>query len=263
MASRTKQKEEARARRLAEEQARQERERRRRRTRMLGGILLGAVAVIAVAIAISSGGGGSSGLAKGTKASATIAQVNQLLSGIPQTGTRLGNPNAPVTMIYYGDLECPVCQDFTLSGGFPQLVAKDVRAGKVQIVYRSFQTATQDPQTFQTQQVAALAAGKQNRFWDYTELFYREQGAEGSGYVNDSYLTGLANQVTGLNVNSWRTARSDPSLASQVQSELQQGQAAGVSGTPTLIFQGPRGKAQVPESVPSYDQLAQAIKTVA
>ena len=51
--------------------------------------------------------------------------------------------------------------------------------GKVKVVYRSFCTATcngPDPSVFNTQQVAGLAAGKQNKFWQYTELFYHEQG---------------------------------------------------------------------------------------
>ncbi len=229
---------------------------------MLIGIVLGAVAVVAVAIAVSSGGG-STGLKTGSGGAKTSAQVQQLLGGIPQSGATLGNPKAPVTMTYYGDLQCPVCQEFTLNGGFPELVAKDVRAGKVQIVYRGFLTATHDPQTFQTEQVAALAAGKQNHFWDYVELFYRQQGAEGSGYVTESYLTGLANQISGLNASSWRSARNDSSLISQVQSDQQAGTVAGVQGTPTLTFQGPRGKAQPPQTVPSYDQLQQAIRSVA
>ena len=84
-------------------------------------------------------------------------------------------------MTYYGDLECPICRDFTVSGGFPQLVANEVRQGKVKVVYRAFETATPDPTTFQTQQVAALAAGKQNHFWDFTELFYHQQGQEADG----------------------------------------------------------------------------------
>ena len=166
-------------------------------------------------------------------------------------------------MTYYSDLQCPVCADFTLNSGFPELIAKDVRAGKVQIVYRACETATRDPQTFQTQQVAALAAGKQNHLWDYVELFYRQQGAEGTGYVTDSYLTGLANQIPGLNIGAWRSARNDPSLVSQVQSDQQAASAAAVEGTPTLIFQGPRGKAQTSQPVPSYAQLEQAIRSVA
>jgi protein-disulfide isomerase len=262
MASRKEQKEQARARRLAEEQARQEQQRRQRRMRMLGGVVLAAVAVVAVAIAVSSSNNTASGLQKGTKANATVNQVQQLLAGIPQSGTVLGNPNAPVTMTYYGDLQCPVCQDFTLNGGFPQLVAKEVRSGKVKVDYKNFQTATQDPSVFQNQQVAAMAAGKQNKFWDYAELFYRQQGTEGSGYVTDSFLNGLAGQVPGLNMSAWSSARSDPTLAQQVSTDIKSGDAAGVHGTPTLIFQGPKGKTQAQTAVPDYSQLQQAIQQV-
>jgi protein-disulfide isomerase len=263
MASSTKHKQEPGARHVAKERVRLDRERRQRRVRVLGVVGLAAVAVVAVAIAVSSGGAGSTGLTTGNGGARIAAQVRQLLGGIPQSGATLGNPRAPVTMTYYSDLQCPVCADFTLNSGFPELIAKDVRAGKVQIVYRAFETATRDPKTFQTQQVAALAAGKQNHFWDYVELFYRQQGAEGTGYVTDSYLTGLANQIPGLNIGAWRGARNDSSLVSQVQSDQQAVTAAAVQGTPTLIFQGPRGKAQTSQSVPSYAQLEQAIRSVA
>jgi protein-disulfide isomerase len=263
MASRTKQKEEARARRLAEERRLAEHARRTRRMRMVGGTVVAAVAVVAVAVAVSLGSsGGSGGLQTGSGAGKTSAAVTQLLSGIPQSGAVLGNPNAPVEMTYYGDLECPVCEQFTLNGGFPQLVANEVRAGKVKIVYRAFQTATRDPSVFRTQQVAALAAGKQGKFWDYTELFYREQGPEGSNYVNESYLTGLAKQIPGLNLSQWQAARGDVSLASQVQSEEQAGAAAGVQGTPTLFFKGPKGSFSPTAGVPSYSDLQNAIKQV-
>ena len=264
MASRTKQKEEARARRLADERARAERAARTRRLQWIGGTVVAAIVVVVVAIAVSSGGGGNSasGLQKGGAANTTVASVNQLLAGIPQSGAVLGNPSAPVTMTYYGDLECPICRDFTLNGGFPQLVANEVRQGKVKLQYRAFQTATQNPQTFQTQQVAALAAGKQNKFWHYAELFYRQQGQEDTGYVTDAYLTGLAQQVTGLNLSEWQSARNDPALVSQVQADVAAGTAANVQGTPTLIFTGPKGTASPSQGVPSYSQLQQAINQV-
>ena len=263
MASRTKQKEEARARRLAEEQSRVERARRQRRLRMLGGVVLGAFALVAVAIALSLGGGKSGGLAKGKKASQTVATVQSLLAGIPQSGARLGNPKAPVTMTYYGDLECPICRDFTLNGGFPQLVSNDVKAGKVQIVYRAFQTATRDPTVFQIQQVAALAAGDQQRFWNFVELFYHQQGTEGTSYVTEGYLDGLAQQVPGLSLNQWKTARNNAGLATQVQADGQSATKLGVTGTPTLVFQGPKGTATPSSTVPSYSDLEQAVKKVA
>ena len=261
MSSRKQQREEARAKRLAEEQARAEHERRRRRLRMLGGIAVGAVAVVAVLIAISSNKSTPS-VPTGAAAKQTAASVEAMLSGIPQSGARLGNPNAPVTLYYYGDLQCPVCKDFSVSS-LPQLIANEVRAGKVQVIYRSLQTATQDPVTFATQQVAALAAGQQQKFWNYTELFYKQQGTEGTGYVTGTYLDGLARQIPGLNLSTWTTARSNPTLAAQVQSDQAQSASQGFNSTPTLVFQGPKGKVQPPDAVPPYSELQAAIKQVA
>jgi protein-disulfide isomerase len=262
MSSRKAQREAARARRLAEEQARAAQERRQRRIRMIGGVVLAVVAVVAVAIAISSGGSKKTGLAKGAAATKTVAQVQSLLNGIPQSGARLGNPNAPVTMTYYGDLQCPVCQAFTLSS-FQQLVSNDVRSGKVQVVYKALQTATHDQQTFNLQQVAALAAGQQQRFWNYVELFYHEQGAEGSGYVTEQYLDSLARQVPGLNFNSWMSARNATSLTSQIPSDAQAASAIGANATPTLVFKGPKGQAQPLAGAVPYSALQQKLKSVA
>lgn len=265
MASRTKQKEEARARRLAEEQARAERARRQQRIRMIGGAVVVAVIVVVVAIVISTSGGKKGGIQTGTKANATVAAVNQLLGGIPQSGNTLGQSNAPVTMTYYGDLKCPVCQAFTLQGGFSQLVSKDVRAGKVKVVYDAFCTATcsgPDPNEFPVQQSAALAAGKQNKFWQFTELFYHQQGDETNAYVTTSFLNGLARQVTGLNFAQWSSARTDPNLTAEVNSQQNAGRQIGVSGTPTLIFKGPKGQTAANAAVPTYAQLESAIKQV-
>ena len=208
MASRKEQKEQARARREAEERDRAAAARRTRRIRSMGGIVVLVVAVVAVLIAVSSSGGSSgTGLQKGKTQTATVAAVQKLLTGVPQSGATLGSPSAPVTMTYYGDLECPICRDFTLNGGLAPLIANEVRSGKVKIVYKAFQTATKDPTVFKTQQIAALAAGQQQRFWNFSELFYREQGAEGTGYVNESYLSGLAKQIPGFNLTKWSSDR--------------------------------------------------------
>jgi protein-disulfide isomerase len=164
-------------------------------------------------------------------------------------------------MTYWGDLQCPVCAAFTQSPGFSQLLTNLVRTGKVKIDYRSVQTATQDPQTFQTQQAAAYAAGKQNRFWNFAELFYRQQQTENSGYVNENFLTGLANQA-GVNVDQWKAARNDPSLVSQVNSDVSTAQAQRVSATPTVQFKGPKGSLTVNAAIPDFQQLQQAYTNV-
>ena len=70
--------------------------------------------------------------------------------------------------------------------------------------------------------------------------------------------TGSHSRSLPLNLEAWRSARNESSLIAELQSDRQTATTAGIQGTPTLTFQGPRGKAQTPETVPSYDQLQQA-----
>jgi protein-disulfide isomerase len=267
MASRTKQKEAARARRLAEERAAAERAQRARRTRMLGGVLALAVVIVGVAIAISvSGGSGSSSATKpntsaGHKAAST---VNNLLAGIPQKGVTIGSPSAKVTVTEFGDLQCPICKEFAI-GPESQLISKDVRAGKVKLVYRSLETATgsaPDPNIFPVQQAAAYAAGAQGKAWNYILLFYHEQGDEGTGYVNPSYLNGLASQIPGLNYSKWLTDSKNPAYTAQVTADQQAAAGQGLTATPAITIQGPKGQAQPFQNLVDYPTLESAIKSV-
>ena len=280
MASRTKQKEEARARRVAEERAAAERAGRARRTRMLGGVLVLAVVIVVVAIAISASGGsgGTAVRANSPAAKSAITAVSSLLAGIPQSGTTLGSPNAKVTITEYADLECPVCDTFALpstvntsdgtpgSGYFDQLVSQYVRTGKAKIVYRSLETATgngPNAAMWSQQQAAAYAAGLQHKAWDYIELFYREQQPETSQYVDSAFLQSIAQQVPGLNVASWQANRQSSTLEAQVASDGTGAQALGFTSTPTLVVRGPKGQATPIQSLPSsYSEITSEIKLV-
>jgi protein-disulfide isomerase len=265
MASRKEQKEAARERRLAEERARAEKQRRERRLRMLGGLVVGTIAVIVVIFAISSGGGSTTAPKANTPAAKNAAAtVTKLLDGIPQQGNTLGNPNAKVTLTEYGDLVCPVCRDFAL-GSESQLIANEVRQGKVKIVYKALETAseTANNSMFVPSQAAALAAGEQKLGWYYIELFYHEQGDETTSYVTDNYLDGLASQVPGLNYSKWSSDRQAPTLANQVDADEQAAANAGYNSTPTILIQGPKGQAQPIVGDPtSYSQLQSAINSV-
>jgi protein-disulfide isomerase len=229
--TRKQQREQARAERKALEAAAAQAARRTRMIQLAG--VIGAVVVIVVVIVLATGG--KKGTASSASNSSSVAAVSALVGGIPQSGNVLGNPKAPVTMQYFGDLECPICREFTL-GALPALVAKYVRTGKLKIEYHSMETATREPETFNTQQIAALAAGKQNLGWYYIELFYHEQGEEDSGYVTESYLQSLAQQVPGLNLAAWSAARNDPALAEQIKHDAQTVTQQGFTGTPSFLL---------------------------
>jgi len=234
--TRKERREQARTERKAMEQAEAAGAARRKRLTQLG-VIVGVVVVAIVVVLIATGSGGSSAkLAHNTAERSTlVSNVESEVAHIPQNGATIGNPNAPVTLQYFGDLECPICRDFTL-GALPQVIQKWVRTGKVKIEYRSLETATREPEVFKTQQVAALAAGKQNKMWQFLELFYHQQGEESSGYVTEKFLQGIAQQVPGLNLTKWTTDRGNTVLAAQIATDGQAANAAGFNGTPAFLI---------------------------
>src|SRR4051812_45855246 len=258
MATRTEQKAQAREERLARQQADEEAARRRRRLLWFGGALLVAVVAVAVVIAISSSSSSSSGTNSGTAPPKAVASVSRLLGGIPQSGNQLGTASAPVTVTVYEDLQCPICRDFTL-GAENELIANDVRAGRAKLVFRSLQTATPDAPTFQAQQQAAVAAGKQQKLWHYVELFYHQQGPEGTPYVTESYLDKLAHQVPGLDYKAWLAARK-ADLSHQVSGDESLAHSKNFDSTPTIVVKGPKGSpAPAAGSIP-YGSLENMVK---
>jgi protein-disulfide isomerase len=283
VASRKQQKEAARA---AREQAvRQMKASQSRRTRMLTLYSVLAVAIVAVAAVIlvssSKGGGSIAGVltqrdgAADTHAEAA-ADIKRLLNGIPQHGDVLGNPNAPVTVTEYGDLVCPVCDIFATSTE-PQLISAEVRTGKVQLWFRGTETASNfdNNSEYTATQVAARAAGLQDKEWDYILLLYDEQpqtiggkDAEDVGYVNSAYLLNRAQQIPGLNVAEWQRNLGDASLSQLVNADTASANELGVRGTPTLLFSGPKGTVQYdkdstePSVIPTLQQMQALIKQV-
>jgi protein-disulfide isomerase len=232
--TRKQRREQARSQRRALEEAEASSAARRTRLMQLAGAV--AVVVVAIVVILVATGGGAKKITAGSKpAVETEKAVTSLVAGIPQRSNVLGKATAPVTMQYFGDLECPICRDFTL-GALPTLIQKWVRAGKLRIEYRSLETATREQEVFKTQQVAALAAGKQNKMWNFIETFYHEQGEEDSGYVTENYIQGIAKQVPGLNLAQWTSDRNDNALAKQVSTDAEAASSAGFTGTPSFLI---------------------------
>jgi protein-disulfide isomerase len=232
--TRKQRREQAREQRREAERAAAQAGTRRTRLMQLGGVL-GVVIVSIVVILVATGGGSKApGPVKPHSSQETklIGEVSSLLGGIPQSGNAIGAPSAPVTLVYFGDLQCPFCGEFSRTA-LSQLIERYVRPGKLRIEYRNLETATHEPETFRTQQIAALAAGKQSLMWNYIELFYRQQGGENSGYVTEAFLRTLAQQA-GVNTTAWLTARSDPEFTTAITTDAQAANNAGFTGTPAF-----------------------------
>ena len=236
--TRKQRREQARAQRKAMEEAEAASAVRRTRLTQLGIVV--AVVVVAIVVVLVATGGGSgtkTGLHRRGKHERTRSstQVTALVGGIPQSGNVAGQPDGA------GDaavLRRPGVPD--LPGVHARRAAHDhpewVRTGKLKIEYRSLETATREPEVFKTQQVAALAAGKQNKVWNFIETFYHEQGEEDSGYVTEKYLQGIASQVPGLNLTQWTSDRSNRHSPTRSPTDAQAASNAGFTGTPSFLI---------------------------
>ncbi len=253
--TRKQRRDQAREQRKANEEAAAAESARRRRLMQLGGVAaVVVVAIVAIVIATSKSKNPTTESHAPTTTNAKNAAVSTVeneLNGITQKGNVLGKPNAPVTMQYFGDLECPFCRQFTLSA-LPSIIQNEVRTGKLKIEYKSMETATRNPPVFLKQQSAAYAAGKQNKAWYFIELFYNEQGKEDSGYATESYLEGLASQVPGLNIAQWHSDRKDEALEAEVLADEKEASEIGFTGTPSFML-GKTGQKLKPFSSSSLE----------
>jgi protein-disulfide isomerase len=207
-------------------------------------IVVAAVVVAALLVVLSQMSGGEE-------------EAQELLAGVPQDGTTLGAEDASVTIYLYEDLQCPVCARFSRET-FPELVTRYVEPGEVKVVSETL--AILGPDSVPAAE-AALAAGEQDHYWEYSTLFFLNQGRENSGYVTDEFLTGIAEKTQGLDVDQWNEARESGSFESEVDAAKASAEDEGIQGTPTLIVSGPQGTRQLVGAVP-IDDVAAAIDEV-
>jgi len=164
-----------------------------------------------------------------------VEQVRHDLGGIPQEGMSLGDPGTKVTLVEFGDLQCPVCKGYA-EEILTDVIDSKVRSGKAKIDFRNYTIigAESTPAA-----AAALAAGEQNRGWSFVELFYRNQGIENSGYVTDDFLTAIARGAGVPDIAKWNANRKDKQILAEVTKTTEEARSLGFEGTPSFAIRGP------------------------
>lgn len=160
-------------------------------------------------------------------------EVSTLLASIPQHATTLGSPAAPVTLQVFLDLKDPDSRSWFLTD-LPAIITDQVRTGALKLEYHAYKTNTNSPQEFVKDQTAALAAGAQNKLWNYIYTFFHEQGSEFTTYATESYLDNIARQVPGLTLSVWHTDRHTGRREEQTTAEDQTARTLGLHVTPSF-----------------------------
>jgi len=149
-----------------------------------------------------------------------------------------GPPNAPVTLVEYGDFECPHC-----GAAYPILENIRERLGDgLRFVYRHFPLAESHPHAQHAAEIAE-AAGDRGRFWEMYRMLFEHQDA-----LDDESLVAYAAAV-GLDPDWAADALVSGTFAERVREQFMSGVRSGVNGTPTLFINGVRYDLTVNERV--------------
>lgn len=147
----------------------------------------------------------------------------------------LGSPDSPVTVLEYGDYQCPYCRG----------AARDVREmldrypGTVRFVFRNFPIPQLHPQAEQAAE-AAEAAAAQGNFWEMYELLLQP-----ASRLDLGSLLGYAERL-GLDVGRFRTEVTGNAYAARIERDVREGVRNGVNATPKFYVNGQRIDGKLP-----------------
>jgi protein-disulfide isomerase len=222
--------------------AAQQAKRRQELMKWLGtGLLLAVFAVVAMIIINNREGSDSPGSNADV---ATVVAAESLPEGIQQNGNVLGDPNAPVLIVEYGDYQCPFCKKFAVED-YPTLINDYIATGKARLEYRQFPiigsnsdgSFDQSGESFKAAEAAACAQD-QGKFWPMHELLYKNS----LGEVKDSFtidrLKRIAALIPDLDPPAFASCLDGGTHAQTVLASGLEATTSGVNSTPTFIVNG-------------------------
>lgn len=158
-----------------------------------------------------------------------------------------GSPHASVTLVEYGDFECPQC-------GRAFLLVEDLRkrmGERLKFVYRHFPLSEIHPHAEMAAE-AAEAAGAQDKFWEMHRALFTHQAA-----LDDSHFRHYAS-VIGLDLPLFSHDLENRVYQARVREDFMSGARSGVNGTPTFFINGERY-----DGIPLFNELLRALESAA
>ncbi|GGF63056.1 hypothetical protein GCM10010912_05160 [Paenibacillus albidus] len=207
-----------------QEKRRAEQEQQKQKTRILIVSTVAIVVIIFVALFM---------LASKDSSSTTADPVNFNYSEMP----RLGNEDAPVKLVEFGDYKCPACAQF--AGGIkPQIVQKYIEEGKAALYFVNMAFIGPDSETAS---LAALSVYHQSNdeFWKFYDAIYKNQGAEDVEWATADYLVELAQkEKLAIDYDLLRKDIENRTYAEELSRDIQLANDSKVTTTPSLFING-------------------------
>lgn len=180
----------------------------------------------------------------GNKSDSSTKNTNALTSHVE------GKGSTGVTLVEYGDYQCPFCGQY-----YP--IVKQVQtefADKIFFQFRNFPLTSVHPNAFAGAR-AAEAAAMQNKFWEMHDLLYENQSVWSSTTDPTTMFKSYAQQL-GLNAAQFQTDYASSKVNDLINADMAEGNRLGITGTPTFFIDGK--KIEVSGSVANFEKLINA-----
>ena len=143
----------------------------------------------------------------------------------------LGNPNAPLTLVEFGDYQCTYCKKF-FHETEESILINYVETGKVKMLFKDFIVVNEDSLNAAS---AAHCANDQEMFWQYHSALYNNWDGEGTGWASSEQLHKFATTL-GLDMNQFSECMDKSKWKELVNSSHADGRVLGVDATPTFFI---------------------------
>jgi len=186
----------------------------------------------------------------------STATVATMYDGFPSEGLTIGKEDAPITVIEVAEPQCPHCARAS-EALLPQIVEHLVQAGEVrlQLVPISFIS----PVSASDKAVRAIyAAGEQGRAWPFAHVLYSRQGQEGTDWLTDDLLRGVARDI-GLDADRFDADRTSSAADDAATASRQTAQELNVDSTPTFVVRNTTTGRQYVSTENTFDDIRDAV----
>jgi len=148
-----------------------------------------------------------------------------------QGSTILGNPDAKITIVEFGDYQCTFCYKFH-DETMKKIDQAYIETENVNFVYRDF--PLNGPQSILASE-ASYCAQKQNKFWEYHNALYDNWGGENTGWITKNVLLGFANDIK-LDLDSFSQCLENSEFKQKVLDNEQFAREIGIDATPSFLI---------------------------
>jgi len=149
----------------------------------------------------------------------------------------LGNPNAPITLVEFGDYQCHYCNVF-FQDIEDEIIKNYVESGKVKMIFKDYNII--GPDSINSSH-GAHCAGEQGLFWEYHDILYSNWTGENNGWASPSNLTTFADEIN-VNMDQWSECMNEKSHSKTIMESNNDAKALELTGTPAFFIINEDGK---------------------